>query len=185
MDDKSKRLPKRKRLVLDAELETKIKDLFEKYALISLVLLCAVLFNTFNIYWPVTLAIVCTLHNCYGLSIPLQKLLYRFMLMEVNCYSKHYFFNVSDSRRTGTVANLSRRILIMTSKFRLPRFPISLDRWVWKFLKERRGSMLMKPLLLKILKAKAMWKKGIVHLTQMFLGKVHWINRRTYLTFLC
>lgn len=50
MDDKSKRLPKRKRLVLDAELETKIKDLFEKYALISLVLLCAVLFNTFNIY---------------------------------------------------------------------------------------------------------------------------------------
>lgn len=31
MDDKSKRLPKRKRLVLDAELETKIKDLFEKF----------------------------------------------------------------------------------------------------------------------------------------------------------
>ncbi|XP_038877780.1 protein timeless homolog [Benincasa hispida] len=30
-DDKSKRLPKRKRLVLDAALETKIKDLYEKF----------------------------------------------------------------------------------------------------------------------------------------------------------
>lgn len=37
MDDQSKRFPKRKRLVLDAALETKIKDLYEKYAFISLV----------------------------------------------------------------------------------------------------------------------------------------------------
>lgn len=44
MDDKSKSLPKRKRLVLDAALETEIKDLYEKYALISLALLSTVLF---------------------------------------------------------------------------------------------------------------------------------------------
>lgn len=53
MDDKSKRLPKRKRLVLDAALETKIKDLYEKYALILLVLLlCSVIVvpPPFNIY---------------------------------------------------------------------------------------------------------------------------------------
>ena len=89
---------------------------------------------------------------------------------------------MSDSRRTGTVANLLRRILIMMSKFRLPRFPISLDRWVWKLYKERRGSMLMKAFLLflKTLKEKAMGKN---YVTQMFSGKVHWINLRTYLTF--
>ena len=51
---------------------------------------CAVLFNTFALWYLLTSdpGIVCTLHNCFGLSHCKN---YVSLHMEVNCYFKHYF----------------------------------------------------------------------------------------------